>query len=758
MTRNLIFVSHCNFHGNSAMHLFSIANTLTDLGHCCAVCVPKRPETVLDHGQPRFQVLDYEEGVLFGVSFPNGRDADLVHAWTPREPVHKTTMSLVRRYNAPYFVHLEDNEITILLDELPRWSLKELDHLPTRALDAIVPNHCIHPHHWRRLLAGAAGVTVLIDRLLEFRPSHVPGMVFFPGYDGEFAKISGRDEALRTALGIGPDELLVVYNGSIHKSNWREVRSLVLAIALVNRRGLKAKLVKTGWTALALPELSDPEIAQYVIDRGFVARDEIPRFLAAADALVQPGRSSEFNDYRFPSKLPEFLVSGRPVVLPRSNLGLRLKDGEEALLLNHGDSVEIADALQRLATDPELRIRIGRHGRTFALENLDWAKNIAAVPNFYDECLGDARRTKTSFRTNCEPALPEPVLPKLIAFYQPQFHSIPENDAWRDKGFTAWTNTVAARPNFKGHVQPRLPSDLGFYDLRLPEAMDAQIKMARCFGVFGFCFYYYWFHGPRLLNRLLDQYLKRRDSDFPFCICWANENWTGCRDGQENEILVKQEYGEDFSVNFISDIIPILKHPRYISVGGAPVLLVYCVSSLPDPRNTAEIWREQCREAGIPSIHLVVLQSFGITDPRPFGFDAAVEFPPHTRRFLIDSQTLPAVNSTFEGYLEDYEKVVIDQLARPLPDYTLYRTVMPSWDNTPRRKNRANIFVNSSPRAYQAWLRCVTAQALALAEAQEPLVFVNAWNEWEGGAIRTRCPQRVSVSRGYARWFRGGLG
>ena len=182
-------------------------------------------------------------------------------------------------------------------------------------------------------------------------------------------------------------------------------------------------------------------------------------------------------------------------------------------------------------------------------------------------------------------------------------------------------------------------------------------------------------------------------------------------------------------------LFPILKDPRYISVGGAPVLLIYCVSSLPDPRNTAEIWREECREAGIPSIHLVVLQSFGITDPRPFGFDAAVEFPPHTRRFLIDWQTFPAVNSTFEGYLEDYEKVVIDQLAKPLPEYTLYRTVMPSWDDTPRRKNRASIFVNSSPHGYRTWLRRVTAQTMALAEVQEPLVFVNAWNEWEKGAI-----------------------
>lgn len=392
MIRNLIFVSHCNFHGNSAMHLYSIANMLTDLGHSCAVCVPAGPETVLDHGRPRFQVLSYEEGIVQGVTFPNGRSADLVHAWTPRELVRKATMSLVRRYNIPCFVHLEDNEIAILLDDLPRWSLQELERLPARALDAIISNDRIHPHFWRRLLAGAAGVTALIDRLLEFKPAHIPGMVFFPGFDGDFAKIDDRDEKLRAALGIASDELLVAYTGNVHNSNWREVRSLVRGVALLNRRGFKTKLVKTGWNKYVLPELTDPEVAQHVIDRGFLARDEIPKLLAAADALVQPGRSGEFNDYRFPSKLPEFLASGRPVILPRSNIGLILKDGEEALLLERGDSVDIADALQRLAADPELRTRIGHNGRTFALKNLDWAKNVGALSNFYDHCLPSARR------------------------------------------------------------------------------------------------------------------------------------------------------------------------------------------------------------------------------------------------------------------------------------------------------------------------------------------------------------------------------
>ena len=711
------------------MHLFSIANVLTKLGHSCAVCVPERPETVLDHGKPLFQVLDYGEAVLHGVSFENGRTPDLVHAWTPREMVRKTTMSLARRYNIPYFVHLEDNDIVVLLDELPGWSLQDLQRLPTCALDLMVSKHRIHPHRAQRLLAGAAGITVLVDRLLEFRPAHVPGMVFFPGHDAAFAEIDGRDEELRAALGIVPNELLVVYTGSVHNSNFREIRSLVLAIALVNRRGIQVKLVKTGSNDYVLPELSEPQIAQHVIERGFVVRSDLPRLLAAADLLVQPGQPNEFNDYRFPSKLPEFLASGRPVILPRSNVGLLLKDGEEALVLERGDSADIANALQRLAADPELRARIGRRGREFALRNLDWAKNVAVIPSFYDRCLAAARPAEQADVAD------DRAMPKLIAFYVPQFHPISENDSWWDNGLSEWTNTVSALPNFVGHMQPRLPVDLGFYDLRLPETIDAQVAIARRFGVSGFCFYYYWFNGRRLFEQPLDQFLERKQPNIPFCICWANENWTRCSDRPEREISIRQEYGADYSLKFIRDVIPILQDSRYIKMKSEPVLLVYQVSALPDPRSTAEIWRTECRKAGIPSVHLVAVQSFGIGDPRPFGFDAAVEFPPHTSRFLIDPRTFPGLDPTFDGYLEDYRKVVTDQLAKPLPDYILYRGVMPSWDNTPRRKKRAHILVHSSPSAYQTWLRRVTAQTMAGGESRAPFIFVNAWNDWTKGAI-----------------------
>ena len=745
MPSNIIFVSHCEFHGNSAMHLCSIAGVLTKLGHSCAICVPRCPETLLDHGNPQFQALDYEEAIAHGVSFPDKRAPDLVHAWTPRELVRKTTMALVKRYDIPYFVHLEDNENLLLLNELPNWSLEQLERLPTCTLDLFVPNHRVHPRRSLRLLSGAAGVTALIHRLLECKPAHVPGMVFFPGYDAGFAKIETRNEELRATLGVRAEELLVAYTGNVHTSNFQEIRSLVLAIALLNRRGFGVKLVKTGFNFYPLPELSNPEVANYVIERGFVSRGEVLQLVAAADVLVQPGQANAFNDYRFPSKLPEFLASGRPVILPRSNVGLLLKDGEEALVLEHGHSADIADALQRLAVDPELRTRIGRGGRAFALQNLNWEKNISVLPAFYDHCLSKRHRAASPSIAD------EPPIPRLIAFYLPQFYLATKSDAYGNN-CAGWTNTATGHGNF-----------LEFDDVEVRETMEAEAALARRFGIFGFCFYYYWYNGRRLLDRPLTEFLEQGQPDFPFCICWANANWTRQCCHQEREVLIKQEYADDFSVKFIRDVIPLFKDSRYIKVRGEPVLLVYEVSVLPDPRATAEIWRAECRQAGIASPHLVALQSTGHHDALPSGFDAAAEFPPVTRCTVNGGRSLSGIRPRFGDHLTDYSRGVIDQLANRSPDHIIYRSVMATSQNPPRGDGQIQTTVNSSSGGYRARLRRVTAQTMALADTQAPLIFVNSWNNRAEGAILatdTHRPNpfleatRAGLNEGFADYLR----
>jgi FkbM family methyltransferase len=322
---------------------------------------------------------------------------------------------------------------------------------------------------------------------------------------------------------------------------------------------------------------------------------------------------------------------------------------------------------------------------------------------------------------------------RVIAFYLPQFHPIPENDLWWGKGFTDWVNVVKAKPNFLGHYQPHIPTDLGFYDLRVPEVREQQADLARRHGIYGFCYHHYWFHGHRLLERPFNEVLKSGSPDFPFCLCWANENWTRRWDGDEQEILIAQKHSKEDDIAFIRDVIPAFRDERYIRIKGKPLLIVYRVNLLLNPKETAEVWREECKKAGI-DIYLCVAQSFDITDPRQYGFDAAVEFPPHGIFIPTINQAVQITNRDFKGLIYSYDEITIFMKGKKCPRYTLFRTVMPSWDNTPRRQNAGNIFQNASPEAYKEWLYYSIGYTGKNLEGDERLVFINAWNEWAEGA------------------------
>jgi hypothetical protein len=328
----------------------------------------------------------------------------------------------------------------------------------------------------------------------------------------------------------------------------------------------------------------------------------------------------------------------------------------------------------------------------------------------------------------------DPVRP--IAMYLPQFHPIPENDQWWGEGFTEWTNVRKGLPRFQGHQQPHVPGALGYYDLRDPKTRAAQAALAREHGIHGFCYYHYWFNGRRLLETPFNEVLRTREPDYPFCLCWANENWTRAWDGRRKNVLMAQHYSDEDSLAFIQALEPAFQDERYIRVGGKPLLLVYRTGLLPEPARTAEIWREAMHRAGVGDLYLVRVET-GLdgAEPAPetIGFDAAMEFAPRWRSMgaaLHEVEGLP-IPSDVRAY--DYRVSVQNLLVRPMPHYKFFRGVFPFWDNTARRETGPTVFVHSSPELYAFWLSAVAAQTLQHHTGSERLLFINAWNEWGEG-------------------------
>jgi len=285
--------------------------------------------------------------------------------------------------------------------------------------------------------------------------------------------------------------------------------------------------------------------------------------------------------------------------------------------------------------------------------------------------------------------------PLLIAFYLPQFHPIAENNRWWGNGFTEWTNVVQAKPLFPGHYQPHLPADLGFYDLRLAEVRQAQADLARENGIYGFCYYHYWFQGRRLLEQPFDEVLTSGEPDFPFCLCWANETWTRAWDGKSGKHLMEQKYSEEDDRLHIRWMKKVFQDDRYIRIGNKPLFLVYRALSIPDPLRTTAIWREEAYKMGIGDIFLCRVESFKNERDDP----------------------------------NNYASVVQNMLEKPDPPFKRFPCVTPSWDNSPRRKTDAVIIHGSTPRSYGRWLNGVIKKSVRK-NTENNFIFINAWNEW----------------------------
>ncbi|MEY2468326.1 MAG: hypothetical protein QOF21_1024 [Actinomycetota bacterium] len=335
---------------------------------------------------------------------------------------------------------------------------------------------------------------------------------------------------------------------------------------------------------------------------------------------------------------------------------------------------------------------------------------------------------------------------RSLAFYLPQYHPIPENDAWWGRGFTEWANVARARPLFRGHYQPHLPADLGFYDLRLPEVRSKQAELARAAGLDGFCYYHYWFDGRPLLDRPFNEVLASGQPDFPFALCWANENWTRVWDGGDAEVLIAQRYSPDDDLAHIRALAPAFADPRYIRVDGRALFLVYRAEQLPDPRRTADIWRTEAQRLGVGDLYLCRVETERTRrPPEEFGFDGAVSFQPDMTRMMrtrfeawprrIARRLLRPRSKFRRNTVMPYELLVAEALERlgDPTDYTRFPCVTPSWDNWPRRQaGNAWLFRDATPDAYERWLTEVVARRPAR-RGDDDLVFINGWNEWAEG-------------------------
>lgn len=314
---------------------------------------------------------------------------------------------------------------------------------------------------------------------------------------------------------------------------------------------------------------------------------------------------------------------------------------------------------------------------------------------------------------------------RILAFYLPQFYPTPQNDHWWGKGFTEWTNVSKARALFEGHYQPHIPANLGFYDLRVPEVRLSQAHLARLYLIEGFCYWHYWFHGTRLLERPLNEVLSSGRPDLPFCLSWANETWQRRWHGAGNEhaTLQVQSYSPEDDLNHIRWLIPAFSDPRYIRVRGRPVFLVYRPMDLPDPKRTMETFRDECVRLGVPEPFLIGLNSHADKDFKELGFDGTLNFEPQFG--ALPGPTEPGLK------IYDYTQAR-RRMTNRKKDFPTYPCIFVRWDNTPRRGENGIVFVNSTPEAFGAGLRNVI-ESVQDRPFDDRLVFVNAWNEWAEG-------------------------
>lgn len=326
----------------------------------------------------------------------------------------------------------------------------------------------------------------------------------------------------------------------------------------------------------------------------------------------------------------------------------------------------------------------------------------------------------------------------VLPFYLPQFHPSPHNDEWWGKGFTEWTNVASAIPMYKGHYQPKIPTELGFYDLRIDDVRKQQISLARAHGIAGFMYYYYWFSGKRILSLPLEK-LHASDVNSPFCLMWANENWTRRWDGRSQDILIGQDYDKVPAEDFIDDIMEFLLDPRYIRVDGKAILAVYRPGQIRDFAKVADVWRQRARAGGAGELLLLsvtVASEFDALDPTAAAaVDGSLEFPPHNLPWVAGPASKVGFDKRWRGNFMSYRATAEASItqAREMND-SVYPGAMVNFDNTARRQWKPDVWYGTNPYTFHRWVGA-QLDSLMVRPPESRLLFINAWNEWAEGAV-----------------------
>lgn len=372
--KNVLFVVNGGLLTNSAMHVHSLANSLCALGLDCVLAVPGNKHDVEKMGAVNYKVTEYQEVSDLPRLFFNGLGPDVVHCWTPREIVRKFCSLVQKLYRVKLVIHLEDNEEFLIKKNCGDWmSIREEDF----------PENCSHPIRYREFLNSADGVTVIIEELKEFAPASTPNLTLWPGVDTSIFFPKQPSTELARKLRLPLNSLVVVYTGNTHAANVDEMRSLYLAIALLNREGAPTVLVRTGQDWVDHLGEFRQWIQPFCRELGFVDKQMIPDIIALADVLIQPGKPDEFNKYRFPSKLPEFMAMGKPIILPDANIGQKMTTGKHGLVLKKADATSIVDAVKLIYSDISLRKILSKGSLEFAREHFCWEKSAGKLLQFY---------------------------------------------------------------------------------------------------------------------------------------------------------------------------------------------------------------------------------------------------------------------------------------------------------------------------------------------------------------------------------------